>query len=112
MIITCNGYVSFLKRTEGGGFDEHGNPISAASLWCEPMPCNYRNITEELQRRKDADLIPVTVYKILCDYPEEDVRLTKRVQLFTPEMEMIGEFAVSQSERKIFTRHIETITRG
>lgn len=113
MIITCNGFVSFLKRVdESDKFDSNGNPIPATPEWCDPWPCNYRDITEELQRRKDADLTPVTVYKILCDYLPEPVQLTKRVRLYSPARELIGEFAVNQSERKIFTRHIETITRG
>ncbi len=113
MIITCNGFVSFLRQiSESDKFDESGNPLPATPRWCNPWPCNYRNITEELQRRKDADLIPMTVYKILCDYLPEPVQLAKRVRLYTDTLELIGEFAVSQSERKYFTRHIETITRG
>lgn len=64
-----NGTIQ-VYTTEGGGYDEHGNPVQVTETLGEPIPCNWKRNTYEKRSTYENGKFTAASYVILVDIRE------------------------------------------
>lgn len=68
-MVISNGTIQ-VYSTQGGGYDEHGNPIPVTEVLGEPIPCNWRRNTYEKRGMYDNGQFTAASYIVLVDMQE------------------------------------------
>lgn len=109
MIITHNGFISFLYGEPGVRIDSYGNPVSGERSWGELIPCNIAINKRDYSRKIDFNPFPEESYKVLFTTPPTPFTTSRRVQLFDADGERIGEYPVKDCERLYHVNAIQVI---
>lgn len=67
-MVISNGTIQ-VYSTQGGGYDEHGNPIPVEEVLGEPIPCNWRRASYREGTYENGKFTAAS-YVILVDMQE------------------------------------------
>ena len=65
-MVVANGYIRIVS-SEGGGFDEKGNPVEVEELLGSRIPCNYVRNSYQGKGMYDGGAFTASSYTILID---------------------------------------------
>ena len=69
VMVIPNGTIQ-VYSTQGGGYDEHGNPIPVEETLGEPIPCNWKRNTYEKRGTYENGQFTAASYIVLVDMQE------------------------------------------
>ena len=69
VMVIPNGTIQ-VYSTQGGGYDEHGNPIPVEETLGEPIPCNWKRNTYEKRGTYENGQFTAASYIVLVDIQE------------------------------------------
>lgn len=91
-MIVENGHIQ-VYSIQGGGFDEHGNPVKPSETLGEPIPCNWKRNTYQKRGVYENGVFTAASYIILVDMQSFE---PCRFRLYDSKGNVLGDYEVRQ----------------